>query len=184
MTKTFSIVAGVVFLTSVTLLPAQEADSADSAPEDAPVAQSQEDSRGDFVNSLFFTLQYGGGVMLSTGGGLAFFDNVVRPEVLIGYTPSGNLKDFSVNSKLNARVVGFDVSEVVSIYGTLGAAFTYFSSNNRIVSAAFLAQEVDVREVFGVPTFTFYIEENVYFVETTEGNAIFQLAIGGRVSLF
>ena len=154
---------------------------ADSAP---PARLNNGAGQRGFVNSLFFTMQYGGGVMLSTGGGVAFFDNVVRPELLVGYTPSGQFQDLSLSAKLNARILGIPAGESVGIFGTIGTNFTFFSSDNRIVSSAFLAQEVDIREILGLPTVSLYIEEHLFFVATEESNVVFQLAIGTRVSLF
>jgi len=146
-------------------------------------AEAESADRG-FLNSLFVTAQFGGGMMVSAGAGLAFFDNVVRPELLLGYTPEGEFTDFSVSAKLNTRLFAIPLSERVGVYGGLGTNFTFFSGNARVASAAFLSQEIDVTDLAGIPAVGVFIEEHFYFVESEDSSVVFQLGLGLRASLF
>ena len=137
-----------------------------------------------FINNLFFTGQFGGGPMASLGAGIAFLDNIVRPEVLLGYTIGDGFSGFSVNAKLNARILALPINDWFGMYGTIGTSFVFFSSDAQIVSAAFVAQEFDFRNILDIPSLSIYFEQDFFFVPTTEGNVLFQLAIGFRASLF
>ena len=143
----------------------------------------EKSSRG-FINNLFFTGQFGGGVMASVGAGVAFLDNVVRPEVLLGYTGGTGFNGFSVNAKLNARIVSLPINDLFGMYATLGTSFAWFSSDTQIVSAFFIAQEFEFTNVGNIPAISLYFEQDFFFVPTTEGNMLFQMAIGLRTSLF
>ncbi len=158
-------------------LAAQDADQ----PATAPPAGAQ--PRG-FINNLFFTGQFGGGPMASLGAGVAFLDNIVRPEVLLGYTVSDGFSGFSVSTKLNARILALPINDWFGIYGTIGTAFVFFSGNAQIVSAAFVAQELEFKNILDIPAFSLYFEQDFYFVETIEGSMLFQLGIGIRANIF
>ena len=152
-----------------------------AAPAPAQVAPAA--TRG-FINNIFFTGQFGGGPMASLGAGIAFLDNIVRPEVLFGYTVSDGFSGFSLNAKLNARILALPINDWFGMYATIGTSFVFFSSDAQIVSAAFVAQELEFRNILDVPAMALYFEQNFFFVETIEGNTLFQLAIGLRASLF
>ena len=168
----------VLLLTGMCTLPlfAQDNDSSDAAP-----ARTQ---RGGFVSNLFFTTQFGGGPMVSAGAGLAFLDNIVRPELLAGYTVGEGFSGFSVTTKLNARILALPVNDWFGIYGTIGTSFVFFSADAQIVSSGFLAQELEFKNMLNIPAVSLYVEQDFYFVETIEGSVLFQLAIGFRASLF
>ncbi|HCL56609.1 MAG TPA: hypothetical protein DHW82_06325 [Spirochaetia bacterium] len=152
--------------------------------ETLEASMKQQEIQSGFVQSMFFTFQFGGGSMLSAGAGLSFFSNVVRPEVLAGYSPSGEYKSLSFAAKLNARILGIKITESSGFFATIGANFTFFSGNAKIAPSAFLAQEFDFKDVLFMSTFTFYFEENFYFIENKEGSVLFQLGIGIRMSIF
>jgi hypothetical protein len=137
-----------------------------------------------FISNLFFTGQFGGGTMASLGAGIAFLDNVVRPEVLLGYTATGGYTGFSVNAKLNARIVALPINDWFGMYASIGTSFTFFSADAEIVSAFLVAQEFEFRNVLDIPSLLIYFEEDFFIVPTTEGNMLFQLAIGFRASVF
>ncbi len=165
---------------------AQEAEPSDQTPAESPPAPppaATTPTRG-FINNIFFTGQFGGGPMASLGAGIAFLDNIVRPEVLFGYTVSEGFSGFSMNAKLNARILAIPINDWFGMYATIGTSFVFFSSDAQIVSAAFVAQELEFRNILDVPAMSLYFEQNFFFVETIEGSVLFQLAIGLRASLF
>jgi hypothetical protein len=168
----------MVLLIGMCALPltAQENDSGDARPVRT--------ARSGFINNLFFTGQFGGGPMASVGAGVAFLDNIVRPEILAGYTVGDGFTGFSVTTKLNARILALPINDWFGLYGTIGTAFVFFSGNAQIVSAALLAQELEFKNILNVPSLSLYFEQDFFFVETIEGNMLFQLAIGIRASLF
>lgn len=137
-----------------------------------------------FVNNIFFTAQFGGGTMGALGAGIAFLDNIVRPEVLLGYTGGDGYNGTSLTTKLNARIFALPINEQFGMYATLGTSFTFFSSDSEVASAAFLAEEFEFIDFMNVPSLSLYLEQDFYFVSTTEGNVLFQLGIGIRASLF
>lgn len=155
---------------------AQEAESEETQEADA--------SGGGFINNIFFTGQFGGGPMVSAGAGVAFLDDIVRPELLLGYTSGEGFSGFNVSAKLNARILALPINEWFGMYGTIGTAFVFFSADSQIVSAAFIAEEFEFVEVLGVPSLSLYFEQDFFFVPTTEGNMLFQLGIGIRASVF
>jgi len=155
---------------------AQEAESEEPQGADA--------SPTGFINNIFFTGQFGGGPMVSAGAGVAFLDNIVRPEVLLGYTSGEGFSGFNVSAKLNARILALPINDWFGMYGTIGTAFVFFSADSQIVSAAFIAEEFEFVEVLGVPSLSLYFEQDFFFVPTTEGNMLFQLGIGIRASVF
>lgn len=146
--------------------------------------QAADGSPGGFVNNVFFSGQFGGGPMVSLGAGVAFLDNIVRPEVLLGYTSGEGFSGFNVSAKLNARILALPINEWFGMYGTIGTAFVFFSADSQIVSAAFIAEEFEFVDVLGVPSLSLYFEQDFFFVPTTEGNMLFQLGIGIRASVF
>jgi len=128
--------------------------------------------------------------MVSFGGGFGFFGNIVRPEILMGYTEQpagggeGDFYGFSAQFKLNARMYRLRLGDRLIAYPSLGTGFTFFPNASQVVSSAFLAQELDLHHVIGQTIVTFYFEESLYFVQTAEGNLLFQLAIGLRLQPF
>jgi hypothetical protein len=152
------------------------------AEENGASGRSQQ--RSGFISNLFFTGQFGGGPMASVGAGLAFLDNIVRPEILAGYTVGDGFNGFSVTAKLNARVLALPINDWFGIYGTIGTAFVFYSADAQIVSAGFLAQELEFKNVLNTPALSLYFEQDFFFVDTIEGSVLFQLAIGIRASLF
>ncbi len=167
-----------LLLVGISVLPliAEENDGSD--------ATSARTQRSGFINNLFFTGQFGGGPMASAGVGLAFLDNIVRPEILAGYTVGDGFNGFSVTTKLNARILALPINDWFGIYGTIGTSFVFFSADAQIVSAGFLAQELEFKDILNVPALSIYFEQDFFFVETIEGSILFQLAIGIRASLF
>lgn len=171
----------VLLVLVLVLLPETLSAQANETPDTSSADQT---TRG-FINNLFFTGQFGSGTMVSLGAGIAFLDNIVRPEVLLGYTAGDSgYSGTSVTTKLNARIFTLPINEWFGMYGTIGTSFTFFSSDTQIVSAAFLAEEFEFLNVPGVPSLSLYFEQDFFFVPTTEGNMLFQMGIGIRASLF
>ena len=86
--------------------------------------------------------------------------------------------------KLNARVFALPINDWFGMFATIGTSFTFFSAQSQIASAAFISEELEFYNFLEVPTMSLYFEQDFFFVPTTEGNILFQLGIGVRVSMF
>jgi hypothetical protein len=137
-----------------------------------------------FIDSVFIDTQFGGGMMLSIGGGLSFFKNIVRTEVLFGYTPDGVYKDISITGKLNARMLQIKINDEMGFFGTIGACFTFFSGNAKVAPAFLISQELDFRNIWIFTVLTVFLEQDFYFVDNKEGSLLMQFAMGVRVNIF
>lgn len=168
--------------------PAPEAPVETASPPQAPMIEepggADTGTEPGLLQSVFITTQFGGGMMISAGGGFGFFDNIVRPELLLGFTPEGAYQGFTTTLKLNARIVRIAFTPEIGLFGTIGTGFTFFSGSLQVTSAAFVALEFAIKEILLIPEISLFTEADLYFVTTREGNLLFQLGIGLRAHVF
>jgi hypothetical protein len=154
--------------------------STDSSTTDVEHEETQVEE--EYVQSWFITAQFGGGSMILAGAGLAFFNNIVRIEGLVGYTPEGAYKDFSFCLRLSARMVEFKLSDNFLVNAAIGSSYTFFSNSLVITGALTFSEEIEMRNIL-LPSISLYFEQDIYFVQNVEGNFLFQLGIGLRANL-
>ena len=157
-----------------------------------------------FIEGLYVDIHGLGATIADVGAGLTFFDDNVRLQAQVGFSPSGRFTGLVMGVKLLANVFSLPMSVLFGpdldwLSGAIavGANFSYFTmsddqiafTDNGLVLGGMVAQlEFPIFRIESLPVFNtlaFYTEAQLWFISSdVQAGTAFRLSFGARANVF